>query len=56
MNAGFIKQIKAAIAATKNELADKRAGHPDSELSEEQENKLLDQLGVLTELLQQFDE
>lgn len=56
MNAGFIKQIKSAIAATKQELADKKAGQPDSELSEDEENKLLDQLGMLLELLQQFDE
>lgn len=56
MNAGFIKRIQAAIALTKKELADKRAGYPDSELSEEQENALLDQLGALIELLQQFEE
>lgn len=56
MNAGFIKRIQAAITQTKKELADKRAGQPDSELSEEEENKLLDQLGVLVELLQQFEE
>ncbi|GAB3767419.1 hypothetical protein GCM10028818_00120 [Spirosoma horti] len=56
MNAGFIKRIQAAIAATKQELADKRAGYPDSELTSEQEDKLLDQLGALVELLQQFEE
>lgn len=56
MNAGLIKQIQAAIAATKQELADKRAGYPDSELTPEQEDQLLDQLGALVELLQQFEE
>lgn len=56
MNAGFIKRIQAAIAATKQELVDKRAGHPDSELTPEQEDKLLDQLGAFVELLQQFEE
>ncbi|WP_158600331.1 hypothetical protein [Fibrisoma montanum] len=56
MNEGFIKRIKAAIAATKKELADKKAGQPDSELTEEQENELLEQLGKLISLLQQFEE
>lgn len=56
MNAGFIKRIKVAISQTKQELADKKAGHSDSELTEEQEDALLDQLGALIELLQQFEE